>query len=160
LEEQAVLTRHWIANFGDPVARSADLDNVLLDCGTSEQSCLRRIILLALPLLFRGTPSEVRLMFASLSMCEVGAIVLVYRKAESAFEASNVVLEEVRVLVKVDGLERELPETFAAVCIGRGLGCDTATAELGACAILDELASCPLTWASGRLLDSPSASRY
>jgi len=43
----------------------------------------------------------------------------VHRQAETALEASDVVLEEVRVLVEVDGLERELPKTFAAICVGR-----------------------------------------
>ena len=59
-----------------------------------------------------------------------------HRQAESAFEASDVVLEEVRVLVEVDGLERELAETLATVCVGCGLGGDTTAAELGARAVL------------------------
>jgi hypothetical protein len=53
----------------------------------------------------------------SLCMCEVRAVVLVDSQAETALEASDVVLEEVRVLVEVDGLKRELAETLAAVGI-------------------------------------------
>jgi len=43
------------------------------------------------------------------------------RQTETALEAADVVLEEVRVLVKVDGLERELSETLSSVGIRRGL---------------------------------------
>jgi hypothetical protein len=43
---------------------------------------------------------------------------LVNCQAQTAFEASDVVLEEVRVLVQVDGLERELSETLSSVGIG------------------------------------------
>ena len=39
-------------------------------------------------------------------------------KTQTAFEASNVVLEEVRVFVEVDGLERELAQTLSSVGVG------------------------------------------
>ena len=45
---------------------------------------------------------------------------MVDRKAETAFEATNMVLEEVWVLVKVDGFKRKLAKTFATVGIGCG----------------------------------------
>lgn len=38
-------------------------------------------------------------MFSTLGVGEVGAIVLVHGEAESAFEASDVVFEEVRVFL-------------------------------------------------------------
>ena len=60
-------------------------------------------------------------MFPSLCMREVGTVVLVYRRTETTFEAADVILEEVRVLVKVDGLERELPQPLSSVGIRRGL---------------------------------------
>jgi hypothetical protein len=50
-------------------------------------------------------------------MCEVGAVILVHCQAQATLEASNVVLEEVRVLVEVDGLERELAEALSPVGI-------------------------------------------
>lgn len=65
-----------------------------------------------------------------------------HRQAKAAFEASDVVLEEVWVLVEVDGLERKLAESFTTVGIGRGRRCDTSAAELGACAVLRALAVC------------------
>jgi hypothetical protein len=43
---------------------------------------------------------------------------LVDRQAEAALEASDMVLEEVRVLVEVNGLERELAQTFSSVGVG------------------------------------------
>jgi hypothetical protein len=58
------------------------------------------------------------------------------RQAETALEATDVVLKEVRILVEVDGLECELPETLSSVGIGCGLRGDTAAAELGACPVL------------------------
>ena len=39
-------------------------------------------------------------------------------QTEAALEASDVVLEEVRVLVEVDGLERKLAQTLTAIGIG------------------------------------------
>jgi hypothetical protein len=56
-----------------------------------------------------------------------------------------VVLEEVRIFVKIDGFERELAQSLATVGVGCGLGGDTAAAEFGACAVLGcVLASCLL----------------
>jgi hypothetical protein len=52
---------------------------------------------------------------------EIRAVVLVDGETQTALEAADVVLEEVRVLVEVDRLERELAETLSAVGIcGRG----------------------------------------
>jgi len=54
-------------------------------------------------------------------MREIRAIVLVDSETQTALEAADVVLEDVRVLVEVDRLERELAETLSAVGIcGRG----------------------------------------
>jgi hypothetical protein len=44
---------------------------------------------------------------------------LVHGQAQAALEAADVVLEEVRVLVEVDGLERELAEAFTTVGVRR-----------------------------------------
>lgn len=50
--------------------------------------------------LFPGRAAgEIRLMLATLCVREIGAIVLVDCQAETAFEAAQVVLEEVRILV-------------------------------------------------------------
>lgn len=46
------------------------------------------------------------------------------------------ILEKVRILVKVDRLERELPQAFSAVCVCGGLRCDTTAAEFRAGSIL------------------------
>ena len=43
------------------------------------------------------------------------------RQTETALETPDVVLEEVRVLVEIDRLERELSETLSSVGICRGL---------------------------------------
>jgi hypothetical protein len=53
--------------------------------------------------LFAGCATgEVGLMFSALGMREVGAIVLVDGQTEAAFEASDVVFEEVGVFFEVD----------------------------------------------------------
>ena len=57
-------------------------------------------------------------MFASLGVCEVGAIVLVYGETQAAFEGADVVFEEVWVFVQVDGLEGQFAEALAAVGVG------------------------------------------
>jgi hypothetical protein len=44
---------------------------------------------------------------------------LVHGQAQAALEAADVVLEEVRVLIEVDGLEREFAKAFATVGIRR-----------------------------------------
>ena len=54
-------------------------------------------------------------MFAALGMREIRAIVLVDGQAESAFEAANMVFEEVRVFIEIDVFESELAKTFAPV---------------------------------------------
>jgi hypothetical protein len=56
-------------------------------------------------------------MLSALGVCEVRAIVLVDGETESAFEGSDVVLEEVGVFIKVDSLEGEFAETFSSVCV-------------------------------------------
>jgi hypothetical protein len=118
LEEQTVLTRVWVADLGDAITRAADLESVLLDLNTSEETLLTDVVPLALTLLLGSTAGQVGLMLPALCMREVRAVVLVDRETQTAFEAADVVLEEVRVLVEVDGLERELAETLSSVGVG------------------------------------------
>lgn len=60
-------------------------------------------------------------MFAALGMREIGSIVLVDGQAESAFEASHVVLEEVGIFVEINVLEGEFAETFTSICVCGGV---------------------------------------
>jgi hypothetical protein len=136
LEQQSVLARVRVADFGDTVSGAADLDDVLLNLNTSEQTLLADIVPLSLSLLFCSTTCQVGLVLPSLCVGEIRAVVLMDRQAKTALEATDVVLEEVRVLVEVDGLERELSETFSSVGVRRRLRGDTTAAELGTCAIL------------------------
>jgi len=46
-------------------------------------------------------------MLATLSMGEVGAIILVYCETESTFEGADMVLEEVRIFIEINGLKRK-----------------------------------------------------
>lgn len=75
-------------------------------------------------------------MLASLGVREIRPVVLVDCQAQSALEAADVVLEEVRVFVQVDCFEGELAESFASVGVCGGLGGDAAAAEFGPCAVL------------------------
>jgi hypothetical protein len=69
-------------------------------------------------------------------MREIRAVILVDCEAQTALEGADVVLEEVRVFVEVDGLEGEFTQALATVGVGCGLGGDAAAAELGAGAVL------------------------
>jgi len=55
---------------------------------------------------------------APLRVCEVGAIVLVHGEAQAAFEGADVVFEEVRIFVEVDGLEGQFAQALATVGVG------------------------------------------
>jgi hypothetical protein len=121
LEEESILARYWVADLGNAIARAADLERVPLDLHAGEQALLAVIILLTLPLLLGSTSGQVGLVLPALCVREIGAVVLVDGETQTALEAADVVLEEVRVLVEVDRLERELAETLSAVGIcGRG----------------------------------------
>lgn len=67
-------------------------------------------------------------------------------QAETAFKASDMVLEEVGVFVEVDCLEGELAKTLATVCVRCGVRCNTTATELGPCAVLKEVRSCQRKW--------------
>lgn len=89
-------------------------------------------------------------MLAALGVCEVGAVILVDSEAEATFEGADMVAEaemialatgqdrmrrgggQVRVFIKVDGLEGELAEALAAVLVASGVGGDATAAHLGA----------------------------
>ena len=51
-------------------------------------------------------------------MGEVGAIVLVDRETQAAFEGADVVFEKIGVFVEVDGFEGKFAETLASVGVG------------------------------------------
>jgi hypothetical protein len=57
-------------------------------------------------------------------------------QAEAAFEAADVVFEEVGVFVEVDCLQGELAQALAPVGVCCGPVGDAAAAELGACSVL------------------------
>ena len=61
-----------------------------------------------------------------------------YCEAEPALERADVIFEEVRVFVEIDGFEREFAETFSSVGVGGGVRCYSSAAEFGAGSILEE----------------------
>lgn len=117
LKEQTILARDRVADLRDAITWSSDLQSVLLDLYARKQSLLAHIVPPALTLLLCGTTCQVGLMLPPLCMCEIRAVVLVDCQAQPAFKASDVVLEEVRVLVEVDCLKCELAEAFPTVGI-------------------------------------------
>ena len=130
-----MLASERIPRLRDFITGPSNLDHILLDLHSHvcTQHCC---ILFPLLLLSCCSPSEVRLMLTTLCVCKVRAIILVDSQTESAFKRTDVVLEEVRVLVEVDGFQRKLSKTFTSVCIGGRLGSDTSTTELASCSIL------------------------
>lgn len=146
LEKEAVLARVGIANLRNPVSWSADLDHVLLHLHTGQQPRHHAIIALALLLFLRRATRKIRLMFTSLRVGQIRAVVLVDCQAKTALEAADVILEEVRVLVEVDRLERELAETLTAVGVRGRRRRNTATAKFRACAVLLALVMGAYMW--------------
>lgn len=69
-------------------------------------------------------------------MRQIRTVVLVDGQTQSAFEAADMVLEEVGVFVKVDRLQRELAQALAPVCVRRRLRGDAAAAKFGSCSVL------------------------
>lgn len=91
-------------------------------------------------------------MLPTLSVCQIGAIILVYSKTQATFERTNMILEEVRVFVEINGFQRQLPQTFSSIGIGSGLGGYTSTTKFTTGAILK-------IYVSDRLDDSLEAER-
>lgn len=118
LEEKTLLPCDRVASLGDLVAWSSDLDDVALDLYRVCAGVCFVFLLLAQLRFLGSTPCEIGLMLAPLSVSEVRAIILVDCQAEAALEAPDVVLEEVGVLVEVDGFERELSQSFSSVGVG------------------------------------------
>ena len=59
-----------------------------------------------------------------------------YCETEPTFERADVVLEEVRVFVEVNGFKGQFAETLSSVSISGGLRCYSSTAEFGAGSVL------------------------
>lgn len=65
-----------------------------------------------------STTRKICLVLSALSMSEVGAVILVNGKAETTFEASDVIFEEVGVFIEVNCFESKFTQTFAAIGVG------------------------------------------
>lgn len=135
-EEQTFLSRDGVASFLHAVSWSSDLDDVSLDLDRVGAGVSIIRVLLAHLRLFGGATGEIGLMLAALGVSQVGAIVLMDGEAETTFEGADVVFEEVRVFVEVDGLQGEFTQTFTSVGVGGALGGDATTSELRAGAVL------------------------
>ena len=136
LEEDAILSRDRVPDLSNAVAWTANRLKVPFDLSTSKESKWRGFILLAFSLFHGISASQVSLVFPSLGMREVGAVILVDSQAEAALEASDVVFEDVRIFLEIDGFKRKLAETFAPVCISRRCRGNASTAEPGARTVL------------------------
>ena len=56
-------------------------------------------------------------MFPTLCMRKVRAVILVDSETKPAFERADMVLEEIGILVEVNGFKSELPQPFSSVGI-------------------------------------------
>lgn len=136
LEEQAVLPRQRIPRFGDLVSRPANLDHVSPHLHTHVDTQHILILGSAFLLLPRRSPCKIRLMFPALCMSEIGAIVLMDCEAETAFEGSDMIFEEIRVLVEIDCFKCELSKTFASIGICGRMRRYTTSTEFATCTVL------------------------
>lgn len=142
LEQHSVLASQWVADLGDLVTRSADLDQLLLDLDTGDTR-QGGLILLAFPVLTRGASFEVCLMLAALGVGEVGAVVLVDCQAETAFEGAHVVLEDVGIFLDIHSFHGDSAKSLTSVGVGGRLGGDAAAAELGTSPVLRDMSARP-----------------
>lgn len=78
-------------------------------------------------------------MLATLCVCEIGAIILMYCEAETALKGADVVLEEVGVFVKIDGFKGEFAKAFAAIGVGGGVRRYSSPTKFGARSILGDV---------------------
>lgn len=96
LEKQAELTRDGIPTLCNLITWTADLESLAhsdLLANHAHRQAGNCIDVLALLSLTGGAAGEVGLMFATLGMGEVGAVVLVDCETETTFEGADVVLE-------------------------------------------------------------------
>ena len=129
LKEQAHLPGQRVPSLRNLVTWPANLHHVPSHLHPHIHAEHIRILRSPLLLLPRCPPGQVGLMLATLCVSEIGAIVLMYREAESTFEGADVVLEEVRVFVEIDGFEGKFAETLPAVGVGGRVRCDPSAAK-------------------------------
>lgn len=98
LEQQTQLPRQRIPSLCNLVTRSSNLDDISLDLNLRQA---RQVLISVFSqLCFSGSTSgQIGLMLATLSVCEIGTIVLVDGQTEATFETADVVLEDVGVFV-------------------------------------------------------------
>lgn len=119
LEEQTLLAHVRVPLLRHFVARAANLHKLL----HLHLDLLWRRLGGGLLRLLGRSPGQVGLMLLPLGVRKVAALVVVQRQAQLAFVRAQVVFHEVRVLIDVDGLQRQLPEPFPTVTVAlRGGG--------------------------------------
>ena len=116
LEQKTLLSASRIPLLGDSIAGTSDFHKLLgLHAGFIRSQALRRFLSL-----LGGTTSEIRLMLLALRVGQVAAFVVVQGQTEFAFIGAQMVLHEIWILVQVNRLQGELPETLPTVSIGFG----------------------------------------
>ena len=136
LKQQPMLPCQRISSLCNLVPRTSYLDHVLPYLHAHVHSHDVRILRPSLLLLPRRPSGKIRLMLPTLGMCQIGAIILVNSKTQATFERANMILEEVRVFVEINGFQRKLPQTFSSIGIGGGLGGYTSTTKFTTRSIL------------------------
>jgi hypothetical protein len=108
LEEEAQLVGGRVADLCDLVPGLSDLEGILLDLDLGGGG-LRGEGDVRVPGLFHGTTGEVGLVLLALGVGQVRALVGMEGQTELALVRAQMVLHEVRVSRKVNGLQGELP---------------------------------------------------
>lgn len=111
LEEEALLPHLRVPLLGHFVAWAANLHKLL----HLHLDLLWRRLGWGLFGLLGSSPGQVGLVLFPLGVREVAPLVVVQCQAQLAFVRAQVVLHEVRILVDVNGLQSQLPETLPAV---------------------------------------------
>ena len=97
MKQKTILPRERIPNFRNFISRSTNLDDV--SAWSWEVEAQQSFISLSFLLFTSSSSSQVSLVFTALSMGQVRAVILMDGEAEPAFEGTDMVFEEIGVLV-------------------------------------------------------------
>ena len=112
-----MLSRQGISCFCDFVSWPSDLDHISPHLHSHIHPHQIRVLRSAFLLLPSCTTSQIGLVFSPLSMREIRAIVLVDGKTKPAFERADMIFEEIRIFIKVNGFERKLSQSLPPIGI-------------------------------------------
>lgn len=74
-------------------------------------------------------------------MGKVGTVILVDGETEPALKRANVILEEIRIFLKIDRFKSQFTEALSSIGVGARVGGNTSAAKFASSTVLDGLVS-------------------